>query len=179
MKRYYGRARFRAHLGWLKWMPILFLLFVMLFCDAWLNIRKWQTDYERARLSAEERELRGTLDGLRAEEAGLRAVQRLATIAPGLALIEPQPDLITMLEYRPTERIQLPETAQITVARYEATQAATAPLSAALEIPDMAVPAPAIEAIHPPPEVIIAEALLPPQPSVPLDASLSDLLASL
>jgi len=77
--------------GWMKWVPILALVFAVLFTDTWLNTQIRANDYEYSRLKLRTMHLGKDLKTVRVEEAAHNALAYLDTEAPDLGLVKPEP----------------------------------------------------------------------------------------
>ncbi|MBI2425534.1 MAG: hypothetical protein HYV27_22100 [Candidatus Hydrogenedentes bacterium] len=92
--------RRRALWGWIKWSPVLFILFSFLFADVWLNIETRRHDYAYIELNSAIREVRKEIKDLKRDRASLETFDQLAQVAPDLGLQEPEPDQIETITFR-------------------------------------------------------------------------------
>lgn len=94
--------------GWMKWVPVLALVFGVLFADTWLNTQIRANDYEYSRLKRCMAQLGKDLDTLRVEEAGCATLARLETAAPDLGLVKPEPMQIEVICLGDSEQKTVP-----------------------------------------------------------------------
>ncbi len=137
MQRLSTRSRRQALYGWLKWMPILALLFSVMFFDAWLNIRTRNNDYRFARLSKQIRELCADLGNVRVQRADKESYPELASLAPDMGLVKPEPKQVTAVYHDGAFRERVAQ-APIVMARTvvkEMAPASTADHAAVPELP--------------------------------------------
>ena len=99
MKRQTQRARRHALYGWVKWIPVLALIFSVLLFDAWLNIQKRQSDYILNALNTERRTLDMESDKVDAQAALNRNLNDLAKVQEELGMQAPAPGQIETIEY--------------------------------------------------------------------------------
>jgi hypothetical protein len=103
MPRISARTRRQALFGWIKWIPVLFVLFSALFLDAWLTIRSRRDDYAFRQLMLEERELRKSLEQLRRQSAELGNLDRLDEEAVVLEMVKPEQHQLQTVYYAPPQ----------------------------------------------------------------------------
>lgn len=101
MKRQTKRAKRHALYGWVKWFPVLALIFTILFIDAWLNIQKRKCDYILGSLNADLRTLNAESDKIGAQAALNRNLDDLAKVQEELGMIAPVSGQIETIEYIP------------------------------------------------------------------------------
>lgn len=93
--------RRQAFYGWIRWTPVLALVFAVLFFDAWVNIETRKSDYVFSELSGRVRALEAELQQLRVRSAGRQTIDVLAEAAPALGLAEAKPDQFETIYYDP------------------------------------------------------------------------------
>ncbi len=86
--------------GWLKWTPVLAMVFSALFVDTWLNTQMRADDYRLGQLNVRLRELRNTMSELRVQESRLEKQDRLVGKAQALALKTPDPSQVVVLQVK-------------------------------------------------------------------------------
>lgn len=117
MKRQTQRAKRHALYGWVKWFPVLALIFSILFFDAWLNIQKRKTDYVLGRLNNDLRDLIAETDKVEAQAAVNRNLDDLALVQEELGMQLPEPGQIETIEYVPGTWVPLRPTIEFTLAQ--------------------------------------------------------------
>jgi len=117
------RTRRQVIYGCIAWLPILFIVFSVLYVDAWLNTETRSNDYQLADLSGKIRSLQESINGVRAEEARFEAVKLLTMRASEIGLVEPQPQQIQIVQYLPSQRQIVADDVPMALARLEKSKA--------------------------------------------------------
>ena len=99
MARQNTRTGGQALFGWLKWLPVLAVLFSVLFFDAWLTIQSRRDDYAFGRLMEEERKLVKSLEQLKRQSAELGNLDRLDEEALVLGMEKPEQHQLQTVYY--------------------------------------------------------------------------------
>lgn len=159
MRRLSKRARRQALYGWLKWTPILALVFSVMFFDAWLNIRTRNNDYEFARVSKEIRALYTDLGDARVKRADGESLPQLASLVPDMGLVKPEPNQVQALYHSGVVRERVAK-APLTLAR--------APEAVQTSAPESSAPAP-VSSVKP-----VQLAAQSPAPAAPGTGARSD-----
>lgn len=89
--------------GWVKWFPVVFIPFVVLFSDAWFTVNTRTNDYEYSRLSQEYRDTAELLHEVRASLAELQRMPLLVSKGEALGFVIPNPRQVETLYYTPQE----------------------------------------------------------------------------
>ncbi len=97
MTRDYGLRNAAPLTSWLKWLPILAIVFSLLFFDTWLNVQARLNDYEIEKLNDRIMELEKRLCELKVDEVRLVAMNRIEARAPELGLVEPGPSQVRLV----------------------------------------------------------------------------------
>jgi hypothetical protein len=113
------RVRRQVMYGWIKWVPVLFVVFSVLYVDAWLNTETRNNDYDLAKSSTRIREIQESINAMRAEEAYLEGIKRLALLASEIGMVEPQPEQIQVVRYATSDRRVLADDVPMALARLE------------------------------------------------------------
>jgi len=113
------RVRRQVMYGWIKWVPVLFVIFSVLYVDAWLNTETRNNDYELAKSSTRIREIQESINAMRAEEAYLEGIKRLALLASEIGMVEPQPEQIQVVRYTTSDRRVVADDVPMALARLE------------------------------------------------------------
>jgi hypothetical protein len=100
--------RRQAFYGWVRWTPVLGLVFSVLFFDAWVNIETRKSDYRLGELSGKARELEAQLDAVRVRTASAQTIDALAEAAPALGLAEALPEQFETIIYDPAREGSAP-----------------------------------------------------------------------
>lgn len=93
--------RRQAFYGWLRWTPLLLVVFAVLFFDAWVNIQTLKSDYVLGALIQQMRGLEEQLHGLRVQAASNQTIDVLGEAAPELGMQEPKPEQVETIYYDP------------------------------------------------------------------------------
>ena len=141
MPRVSKRIRRQSLRGWLKWMPVVGLVFGALYFDCWLSTERRLQDFELSRLRDATAGVVEELEGYQAQTAGLATFERLDALAEELGLQVPEPGQIECIYYDPARETLVPFAYPFSVARLDATvapapsgdpEAGTRPLSVAM-----------------------------------------------
>ncbi len=80
------------------WLPVLLLVFGVLFYETWIQLQVYEQDYATSQLSREIRELKTQIKNLEAESADLAAMWRLESKALAMGMVEPQPGQVVVID---------------------------------------------------------------------------------
>jgi hypothetical protein len=148
--------RRQAFYGWLRWTPLLVVVFAVLFFDAWINIQTLRSDYILGEIVQEMRTLEEQLHGLRVKAAANQTLDLLGEAAPALGLKEPSPEQVETIVYNPVRDGAAPLNKPFVMAQLEGKRAVQHMASPILFSP--------IGGILP---ALIAEATQPAKPAAP------------
>lgn len=84
--------------GWWKWLPFLIVPFSLVMFEARLHARILANQYEANSLTTKLDEIEGKIDGLQDDQHGLTRLDRIASQAPELELVEPRPGQVVMVK---------------------------------------------------------------------------------
>lgn len=163
--------RRQAFYGWLRWTPLLVVVFAVLFFDAWVNIQTLKSDYVLGGIIQEMRALEEQLHGLRVKAAANQTMDLLGEAAPALGLKEPAPEQVETIVYQPSRDGAAPLSQPFVMAQLAGKRAVQHMASPILFSPIGGIlPALIAEATQPPaasaaavsPPLILIDALTPP-----------------
>jgi len=80
------------------WLPVLLLVFGVLFYETWIQLQVYEQDYATSQLSREVRELKTQIKNLEAESADLAAMWRLESKALAMGMVEPRPGQVVVID---------------------------------------------------------------------------------
>ncbi len=84
---------------WVRWAPVLGLVFGVLGADAWLNNETRNNDYAFTQTRAKIRETQAELHDIKAKKAELETMNRLLVQAKRMGMVKPGPADVATLRY--------------------------------------------------------------------------------
>ncbi|MBI5092378.1 MAG: hypothetical protein HZB26_08035 [Candidatus Hydrogenedentes bacterium] len=103
MRIYHSPSRKATLSGWAKWILVIAIPFSILFFETWLRTQSLQYGFVKNDLMKKQAELNERLKELRADEAGLKRMDRIEAKAPDLGLVEPAPAQIKIVRVKATK----------------------------------------------------------------------------